>query len=118
MLPRLREEGHKVLIFSQMTKLLDILEDYLTAVDFTFVRFDGTTKREDRQKYIDRFNDESQDTFIFLLSTRSGGLGINLTAADTVSFTAITNFCYNLKSIDIYIFLLLFINIIMVVLKE
>jgi ATP-dependent DNA helicase len=84
MLPRLRKEGHKVLIFSQMTKLLDVLEDYLQASQLPFVRFDGSTKREERQQYIDEFNDSSNDLFVFLLSTRAGGLGINLTAADTV----------------------------------
>ena len=72
------------MIFSQMTKLLDVLEDYLQASQLPFVRFDGSTKREERQQYIDEFNDSSNDLFVFLLSTRAGGLGINLTAADTV----------------------------------
>lgn len=83
MLPLLRQAGHKVLIFSQMTKLLDIIEDYCRFRDFTFVRLDGRTRCETRQRYIDQYNADP-DLFIFLLSTRAGGLGINLTAADTV----------------------------------
>lgn len=83
MLPRLRKDGHKVILFSQMTTLLDLIEDYLIDNDLPFVRFDGTTKLQERQDAIDEFNDVNSDVFIFLLSTRSGGLGINLTAADT-----------------------------------
>lgn len=84
MLPRLKKEGSKVLIFSQMTKLMDILEDYMAAQGHSFVRFDGTTKLMERQQSIDAFNDPDGGVFAFLLSTRAGGLGINLTAADTV----------------------------------
>ena len=84
MLPRLKREGSKVLIFSQMTKLMDILEDYLVARDHSYVRFDGSTKLSDRQASIDEFNRKDSGVFAFLLSTRAGGLGINLTAADTV----------------------------------
>jgi SNF2 family DNA or RNA helicase len=84
MLPRLKSEGHKVLIFSQMTKVLDILEDYLFSQEHVFVRFDGSSKLQERQAAIDSFNDPQSGVFIFLLSTRAGGLGINLTAADTV----------------------------------
>ena len=85
MLKLLHKEGHRVLIFSQMTKLLDILEDYLT-VEFgskSFERVDGSVSVADRQAAIARFN-QDKSRFVFLLSTRSCGLGINLATADTV----------------------------------
>ncbi|KAJ4975665.1 hypothetical protein NE237_000771 [Protea cynaroides] len=85
MLKVLHREGHRVLIFSQMTKLLDILEDYLT-IEYgpkTFERVDGSVSVADRQAAILRFNKDSS-RFVFLLSTRSCGLGINLATADTV----------------------------------
>ncbi|KAK1326425.1 CHD3-type chromatin-remodeling factor PICKLE [Acorus calamus] len=85
MLKILKREGHRVLIFSQMTKLLDILEDYLN-VEFgpkTFERVDGSVSVTDRQAAIARFN-QDKTRFVFLLSTRSCGLGINLATADTV----------------------------------
>ena len=85
MLRILHKEGHRVLIFSQMTKLLDILEDYLT-IEFgpkTFERVDGSVCVADRQTAIARFN-QDKSRFVFLLSTRSCGLGINLATADTV----------------------------------
>jgi superfamily II DNA/RNA helicase len=82
MLPKLKERGHKVLIFSQMTKLLDILEDYLSIYQYKFCRIDGSCKVNHRQSSIDRFNSDPS-YFVFLLSTRAGGLGINLTSADT-----------------------------------
>ncbi|XP_077253431.1 protein CHROMATIN REMODELING 4-like isoform X2 [Tasmannia lanceolata] len=85
MLKVLNKEGHRVLIFSQMTKLLDILEDYLT-IEFgpkTFERVDGSVSVADRQASIARFN-QDRARFVFLLSTRSCGLGINLATADTV----------------------------------
>lgn len=85
MLKLLRKEGHRVLIFSQMTKLLDILEDYMT-IEFgpkTFERVDGSVSVSDRQAAIARFN-QDKSRFVFLLSTRSCGLGINLATADTV----------------------------------
>ncbi|XP_068656137.1 protein CHROMATIN REMODELING 4-like isoform X2 [Aristolochia californica] len=85
MLKILKREGHRVLIFSQMTKLLDILEDYLT-VEFgpkTFERVDGSVSVGERQAAILRFN-QDKTRFVFLLSTRSCGLGINLATADTV----------------------------------
>lgn len=84
MLPKLLAQGRKVLLFSQMTKLLDILEDYLHLQQHQYVRFDGTTKLQERQRCIDLFNDKDSSVSFFLLSTRAGGLGINLTAADTV----------------------------------
>ncbi|WOG89550.1 hypothetical protein DCAR_0208788 [Daucus carota subsp. sativus] len=85
MLKVLHKEGHRVLIFSQMTKLLDILEDYLN-IEFgpgTFERVDGSVSVSDRQTAINRFN-QDKSRFVFLLSTRSCGLGINLATADTV----------------------------------
>ncbi|KAH7679101.1 DNA helicase protein [Dioscorea alata] len=85
MLKILNKEGHRVLIFSQMTKLLDILEDYLT-IEYgskTFERVDGSVSVADRQAAIARFN-QDKSRFVFLLSTRSCGLGINLATADTV----------------------------------
>ena len=83
LLPKLRMEGHKVLIFSQMVKAIDIIEEYCEFRSFPCERLDGKVKGNDRQKGIDRFNMDP-DAFIFLLSTRAGGVGINLTAADTV----------------------------------
>ena len=82
MLKELLKRNHKVLIFSQMTRMLDILGDYLSHNNYKFSRLDGSMHFEDRQANIDRFNDDP-DFNIFLLSTRAGGLGINLTAADT-----------------------------------
>lgn len=85
MLKILYREGHRVLIFSQMTKLLDILEDYLN-IEFgpkTYERVDGSVAVADRQAAIARFN-QDKSRFVFLLSTRSCGLGINLATADTV----------------------------------
>lgn len=84
MLKKLREEGHRVLIFSQMTKMLDILEDYLEGEGYKYERIDGTITGSLRQEAIDRFNAPGAQQFVFLLSTRAGGLGINLATADTV----------------------------------
>jgi chromodomain-helicase-DNA-binding protein 7 len=86
LLPCLYRDGHRVLIFSQMTRLLDILQDYLTAVNYKFFRIDGSVRGTTRQQLIGRFNAEGSDIFIFLLGTRAGGLGITLNAADTVIF--------------------------------
>ncbi|KXS22506.1 hypothetical protein M427DRAFT_130174 [Gonapodya prolifera JEL478] len=83
LLRKLRTGGHKVLIFSQMTRCLDILADYLHGVGWNHERIDGTIRGDVRQAAIDRFQRQS-DTFVFLLCTRAGGVGINLTAADTV----------------------------------
>nr|PNR46176.1 hypothetical protein PHYPA_013295 [Physcomitrium patens] len=84
LLPRLKEGGHRVLLFSQMTGMLDILEDFLTHLNFKFCRIDGSTLASERQKQIADFNSTNSDIFIFLISTRAGGLGINLPSADTV----------------------------------
>ncbi|KAG9509780.1 Chromodomain-helicase-DNA-binding protein 7, partial [Fragariocoptes setiger] len=84
LLPRLRADGHRVLIFSQMVQCLNILEDYITQKRYPFERIDGGVRGNERQQAIDRFSKPGSDRFIFLLCTRAGGLGINLTAADTV----------------------------------
>ncbi|KAK8817052.1 hypothetical protein WA556_002950, partial [Blastocystis sp. ATCC 50177/Nand II] len=84
LLPKLKAQGHKVLLFSQMVRMLDIIQDYLTIKGYAFERIDGGVKIGDRQASIDRFSAPNSDRFIFLICTRAGGFGINLTAADTV----------------------------------
>jgi SWI/SNF-related matrix-associated actin-dependent regulator of chromatin subfamily A member 5 len=101
LLKNMKEKGSRVLIFSQMSRMLDILEDYclfrgystyriihhLTVADLRFVeycRIDGGTAHEDRIAAIDEYNKPDSEKFIFLLTTRAGGLGINLTTADIV----------------------------------
>lgn len=84
MLKQLKEQGHRVLIFSQMTKMLDLLEDYLEGEGYRYERIDGAITGALRQEAIDRFNAPGAPQFAFLLSTRAGGLGINLATADTV----------------------------------
>ncbi|XP_072357655.1 chromodomain-helicase-DNA-binding protein 8-like isoform X4 [Scyliorhinus torazame] len=83
LLPKLKSGGHKVLIFSQMVRCLDILEDYLIQKRYLYERIDGRVRGNLRQAAIDRFSKPESDRFVFLLCTRAGGLGINLTAADT-----------------------------------
>ena len=85
LLRALRIGGHKVLIFTQMTKMLDILESFLNLYGYSYCRLDGSTKPEQRQLLVQRFNTDAR-LFVFILSTRSGGFGINLTGADTVIF--------------------------------
>lgn len=96
MLDRLFRDKHQVLIFSQMTSLLNVIEDYLILRNWKYCRIDGTTKIDERQRQMDVFNaektanagkrnDSDDRHFVFLLSTRAGGLGINLATADTVS---------------------------------
>jgi len=84
MLKKLQEQGHRVLIFSQMTRMLDLLEDFLDGVGFKYERIDGGITGSLRQDAIDRFNAPGAKQMVFLLSTRAGGLGINLATADTV----------------------------------
>uniref|UniRef100_A0A0K0D7L3 Helicase C-terminal domain-containing protein n=1 Tax=Angiostrongylus cantonensis TaxID=6313 RepID=A0A0K0D7L3_ANGCA len=103
LLPKLRKDGHKVLIFSQMVRVLDLLEEFLVNMNYPFERIDGNVRGDMRQASIDRFSKKGvfdlyfsffcllclflcldSDRFVFLLCTRAGGLGINLTAADTV----------------------------------
>ncbi|XP_061112240.1 chromodomain-helicase-DNA-binding protein 4-like isoform X3 [Conger conger] len=84
MLRKLKDGGHRVLIFSQMTKMLDLLEDFLENEGYKYERIDGGITGGMRQEAIDRFNAPGAPQFAFLLSTRAGGLGINLATADTV----------------------------------
>ena len=84
LLKRLKEQGSRVLIFSQMTKVLDILEDYCLWRGYDYRRLDGNTAHEDRQDSINAFNAPDSPIFIYMLSTRAGGLGINLMTADVV----------------------------------
>ncbi|EDV22089.1 uncharacterized protein TRIADDRAFT_59226 [Trichoplax adhaerens] len=81
----LKAKGHRVLIFTQMTKMLDILEKFLNFHGHVYLRLDGATPVERRQMLTERFNNDKR-VFCFVLSTRSGGLGVNLTGADTVVF--------------------------------
>jgi SNF2 family DNA or RNA helicase len=82
LLPKLRQEGHKILIFSQMVRMLDLISEYCDFRNYKYERLDGRVRGTERQKAIDRFESE-EDSFLFLLSTRAGGVGINLTAAGT-----------------------------------
>ncbi|CAH1390903.1 unnamed protein product [Nezara viridula] len=84
LLPKLQEQGSRVLIFSQMTRMIDILEDYCYWRQYNYCRLDGNTPHEDRQRQINEFNEDDSKKFIFMLSTRAGGLGINLATADVV----------------------------------
>ncbi|KAL9120300.1 MAG: hypothetical protein Q9187_003143 [Circinaria calcarea] len=85
LLRTLQAGGHRALIFTQMTKVLDILEQFLNIHGHRYLRLDGSTKIEQRQILTDRFNSDNR-ILAFILSSRSGGLGINLTGADTVIF--------------------------------
>jgi DNA helicase INO80 len=82
---KLKEEGHRVLLYFQMTRMIDLMEEYLTYRNYKYCRLDGSTKLEDRRDTVHDFQTRPE-IFIFLLSTRAGGLGINLTSADTVIF--------------------------------
>uniref|UniRef100_A0A8I6AH59 SWI/SNF related, matrix associated, actin dependent regulator of chromatin, subfamily a, member 1 n=1 Tax=Rattus norvegicus TaxID=10116 RepID=A0A8I6AH59_RAT len=84
LLARIKEQGSRVLIFSQMTRLLDILEDYCMWRGYEYCRLDGQTPHEEREEAIEAFNAPNSSKFIFMLSTRAGGLGINLASADVV----------------------------------
>ena len=81
---RMKKQGSRVLIFSQMSRVLDILEDYCVFRDHKYCRIDGSTAHEDRIAAIDEYNRPGSEKFVFLLTTRAGGLGINLTSADIV----------------------------------
>ncbi|KAF8898923.1 SNF2 family N-terminal domain-containing protein [Infundibulicybe gibba] len=84
LLPKLKERGHRILLFSQFVIALNIIEDFLVGEGHKFLRLDGNTSGRDRQKGMDEFNQEGSDIFIYLLTTRAGGVGINLFSADTV----------------------------------
>lgn len=83
MLAKLKAQSHKVLLFSTMTMILDMIENYLSLRDYNYVRLDGQTKIEVRKQIINVFNNDP-DMFLFLISTRAGGVGLNLMGADTV----------------------------------
>ncbi|KAL6707679.1 hypothetical protein ACN47E_003800 [Coniothyrium glycines] len=84
LLPKLKERGHRVLIFSQFLDMLNIIEDFLDGMQLAYQRLDGTMGSLEKQKRIDQFNAPDSPLFAFLLSTRAGGVGINLATADTV----------------------------------
>ncbi|EMP28267.1 SWI/SNF-related matrix-associated actin-dependent regulator of chromatin subfamily A member 5, partial [Chelonia mydas] len=84
LLPKLKEQGSRVLIFSQMTRVLDILEDYCMWRNYEYCRLDGQTPHDERQDSINAYNEPDSSKFVFMLSTRAGGLGINLATADVV----------------------------------
>ncbi|SCV05451.1 LANO_0H07778g1_1 [Lachancea nothofagi CBS 11611] len=83
-LPKFKATGHRILMFFQMTQVMDIMEDFLRMRDFKYLRLDGATKTEDRTGMLKDFNAPDSEYFCFLLSTRAGGLGLNLQTADTV----------------------------------
>jgi DNA helicase INO80 len=85
LLKQLKANDHRVLLYFQMTRMIDLMEEYLTYRGYKFVRLDGSTKLEDRRDTVADFQNDPT-IFVFLLSTRAGGLGINLTSADTVIF--------------------------------
>jgi ATP-dependent helicase STH1/SNF2 len=83
-LPKFKVTGHRVLMFFQMTQIMDIMEDFLRLNDLKYLRLDGSTKPDDRTELLKLFNAPNSEYFAFLLSTRAGGLGLNLQTADTV----------------------------------
>ncbi|KAI7726311.1 hypothetical protein M8C21_012286, partial [Ambrosia artemisiifolia] len=88
LLPKLKATDHRILLFSTMTRLLDVMEDYLYWKQYKYLRLDGHTSGGDRGALIDQFNNPGSPFFIFLLSIRAGGVGVNLQAADTVDLQA------------------------------
>ncbi|OAG05683.1 uncharacterized protein CC84DRAFT_1164150 [Paraphaeosphaeria sporulosa] len=86
LLKDLKANDHRVLLYFQMTRMMDMVEEYLTYRKYKYCRLDGSTKLEDRRDTVAKFQAPGSDIFVFLLSTRAGGLGINLVAADTVIF--------------------------------
>ena len=83
-LPKFQRSGHRVLMFFQMTQIMNIMEDFLRLRGMQYLRLDGSTKSDDRSELLSQFNDPNSPYFCFLLSTRAGGLGLNLQTADTV----------------------------------
>lgn len=84
LLKRLKAEGHRPLIYFQMTKMMDLFEEYLVKMEYSYLRLDGSCKVSARKELVNEW--QTKDIFVFILSTRAGGVGINLTAADTVIF--------------------------------
>jgi SWI/SNF-related matrix-associated actin-dependent regulator of chromatin subfamily A containing DEAD/H box 1 len=99
LLPKLKADDHRVLIFSQFTMMLDVLEHYLRIRGHKYFRLDGQTAVTERQDMINEYNSDLS-IFVFLLSTRAGGLGINLTSADTVILHDIDFNPYNDKQAE------------------
>ncbi|KAK0064363.1 SWI/SNF-matrix-actin-related regulator of chromatin subfamily A containing DEAD/H box 1B, partial [Biomphalaria pfeifferi] len=99
LMPKMKDRNDRVLVFSQFTMMLDILEIYMDHNGYKYLRMDGQTPVPDRLQLIDRFNNEP-DIFVFLLSTRAGGLGINLTAANTIILHDIDFNPYNDKQAE------------------
>lgn len=97
LLPKLRQEGHKILVFSQMVKMLDFISEYCEFRSYPYERLDGRVRGTERQKAIDRFERE-EDSFLFLLSTRAGGVGINLTAAGKFVFVLLGTYWTSLRN--------------------
>ncbi|KAM0680389.1 putative DNA helicase ino80 [Glugoides intestinalis] len=85
LLKDLKSEGHRVLIYFQMTRMMDLFEEYLVKREYNYLRLDGSSKINQRKELVEQWQ-SCEDVFIFILSTRAGGVGINLTAADTVIF--------------------------------
>ena len=83
-LPKFQATGHRVLMFFQMTNIMNIMEDFMRLKGYQYLRLDGSTKSDERADLLKQFNEENSPYFCFLLSTRAGGLGLNLQAADTV----------------------------------
>lgn len=83
-LPKFLQTGHRILMFFQMTQIMDIMEDFMRLRGFKYLRLDGGTKSDERADLLKLFNAEGSEYFCFLLSTRAGGLGLNLQTADTV----------------------------------
>lgn len=85
LLKKLKKEGHRVLIYFQMTRMMDLFEEYLIKREYNYLRLDGSSKISQRKELVEQWQTD-EDMFVFILSTRAGGVGINLTAADTVIF--------------------------------
>ena len=83
-LPKLHRSGHRVLLFSQMVKCMDIISDYLEWKEYDYLRLDGSTNTEARGELLEKWNEPNSPHFLFMLSTRAGGMGLNLQTADTV----------------------------------
>src|SRR6185437_9201469 len=84
LLPKLKADGQRVLIFSQMINVLDIVQEYCEYMGWTYERLDGAIRGTEREASIERFSKPGSNRFVFLLSTRAGGVGINLTSASAV----------------------------------
>jgi hypothetical protein len=103
LLVRLRQDGHRVLIFSQMVRMLDILSDYMSLRGYLHQRLDGMVASDARKRSIAHFNSPGSPDFAFLLSTRAGGLGINLETADTVIIFDVRGLLYDMACLtDIF----------------